>query len=106
MILEEEKKRYRKGLSNPTQEDIDIRSYEYALFKASMKRFFPKISNEDHIDMFKDYMYHIWISGLEQYDMGYLKKTTVINNSSIDLSTNEQRAPLIFSSFHFGSFRL
>ncbi|HIP33948.1 MAG TPA: hypothetical protein EYG89_04345 [Bacteroidia bacterium] len=104
MYLTEEKKKYREKLKNPSQEEIDYRSYEYALFCANIKKFIPKIyKNSNTINLFKDYMYYAWISTLEQYNHEYLINTTIVNNSAINFNQIE---PIIFCSFHYGSFRL
>jgi len=104
MYLIEEKKKYREKLKNPSQEEIDYRSYEYALFCANLNFFLPEVyKNSNTIDLFKDYMYYAWISTLEQYNHKYLNNTIITNNSKINFN---QQNPIIFCSFHYGSFRL
>ncbi|MDC9722294.1 MAG: hypothetical protein PSN34_05910 [Urechidicola sp.] len=105
MNLISERKRYKEGLENPTQEDIDLRSYDFALFSANIKRFFPKIKNSDYFDLFKKCLYNKWISSIEQFDTTYLRNTAIVNHSSIDLKSTPNK-PIIFTSFHYGSYRL
>ena len=106
MDLESERKRFKKGLENPTQEDIDLRSYDFALFSANIKKFFPKIKNSEYFNLFKNCLYNKWISSIEQFDVDYLRNTSITNHSSINLNSKEENRPIIFTSFHYGSYRL
>ena len=67
MNLHFEKAKMKKRLSNPSQNDIDKMSYQYALFLANMKKFFPLKNNEEYKKFFLDLLYHKWLSGIEQY---------------------------------------
>ncbi len=106
MNLVKEKKRLKRKLNKPSKKEIDLNSYHFAIFSAHLKRFLPEIHMSDYSELFKKFRYYEWASTVEQYDMDYLKKTTITNNSSVDLSNTNQPIPLIFTSFHFGSFRL
>ena len=105
MNLQKEKEKYKEKLNQPSQAEIDKYSFSFALFSANIKKFLPHIPKSDYKRCFQETLYHKWISGLEQHDMEYLKKTKVINNSSIDLENLNIKQPLIFASFHLGSYR-
>ena len=106
MDLESERKKYKKGLKAPTQKEIDLWSYDFALFSANIKKFFPKIKNSEYFNLFKNCLYNKWTSSIEQYDLTYLRNTSIINHSSIDLNPKVENQPIIFTSFHYGSYRL
>ena len=101
-----EKAKLKKRLSNPTQNDIDKMSYEFALFLANMKKFFPLKNNEEYKNFYLDLLYHKWLSGVEQYYVKFLRRSTVTNNSSYNLDNLTFEKPLIFTTFHLGSYRL
>ena len=105
MNLQKEKEKYKEKLYQPSQAEIDEYSFSFTLFSANIKKFLPHVSITDYRRYFQETLYHNWISGLEQYDMEYLKKTKIINNSSIDISNTSVDNPLIFTSFHLGSYR-
>lgn len=106
MELKKEKESYIHKIENATEEEIKNRSFSFSLFSANVKKFLPDIADSDYQDLFKKFLYFKWSSGIEQYSMDYLRKSTIINYSSIDLHNLQQNDPLIFGSFHFGSFRL
>lgn len=106
MNLPEERMDLKQKLKKPSQKDKDNTSYKLALFSANIKKFLPHIDKSEYSKLFKEYLYFYWMSGSEQYCMKYLKTTKIINYSTIDLKSLEYEHPLIFSSFHFGSFRL
>ena len=106
MNLQFEKAKFKKRLSNPTQNDIDKMSYEYALFLANMKKFFPLKNNEEYKNFYLDLLYHKWLSGIEQYYLKFLRRSIVTNNSSYNLDDLTFEKPLIFTTFHLGSYRL
>lgn len=106
MNLQFEKAKLKKRLANPTQNDIDRMSYEYALFLANMKRFFPQKSNDEYKNFYLDLLYHKWLSGIEQYYVKFLRRSVIINKSSYNLDDLTFEKPLIFTTFHLGSYRL
>jgi len=106
MNLKQERANLIEKLKNPSQKEIDEKTYSFALFSANIKKFLPLIDKSEYKKLFERFLYFKWSSGLEQYSMEYLNSTKVINNSTIDLTVLNQDNPLIFSSFHFGSFRL
>lgn len=106
MNLQEERNNFRQKLKNPTQKEVDDKTYSFALFSANIKRFLPVISKSEYKKLFEEFLYFKWMSGSEQYCLEYLRSAKIINNSSIDLENLKYNQPLIFSSFHFGSFRL
>ena len=106
MNLHFEKAKMKKRLSNPSQNDIDKMSYQYALFLANMKKFFPLKNNEEYKKFFLDLLYHKWLSGIEQYYVKFLRRSVITNNSSYNLDDLTFDKPLIFTTFHLGSYRL
>jgi lauroyl/myristoyl acyltransferase len=106
MNLQTEKQKFIKKLNNPKKEDIDNMSYQYSLFKANLIKFIPDISKENYKSFFIDMLYHKWLSGFEQYSIETLRNSKIINESSYNLNTNTQSKPLIFATFHLGSYRL
>lgn len=106
MNLQKKRINLRQKLKNPTQKEKDDRSYKLALFSANIKKFLPQFSEFEYEILFKEYLYFYWMSGFEQYCMKYLRSVKIINYSTIDLKNLKYSQPLIFSSFHFGSFRL
>ena len=106
MNLQEERLNLRQKLKKPTQKETDDTSYKLALFSANIKKFLPHINKSEYSRLFKEYLYFYWMSGSEQYCMQYLRSVKIINYSNIDLKSLKYNQPLIFSSFHFGSFRL
>jgi lauroyl/myristoyl acyltransferase len=106
MNLQEERNRFKQKLKNPSQKEMDDNSFGLALFSANVKKFLPLIDKSKYEKLFKDYLYFYWMSGSEQYSMEYLRSAKIVNHSSIDLKNLNYNQPLIFSSFHFGSFRL
>lgn len=104
MNLHEERKKFKQKIKTPTIEEINFNSYSLALFSANVKKFLPFTSN--HKDLFEKFLYSKWMSGSEQYCVEYLRSTKIINHSTIDLENLKYNQPLIFASFHFGSFRL
>lgn len=101
-----EKAKLKKRLANPTQKDIEKMSFEYALFLANMKRFFPLNNREEYKNFYLDLLYHKWLSGIEQYYVKFLRRSKIINNSSYNLNDLTFEKPLIFTTFHLGSYRL
>jgi len=106
MDSEKERIKYKSLLNNPSQEEIDHRSYHFALFCANIKKFLPNIKHSEYLELFKQCLYYKWLSGIEQFDMNYLKESMVVNQSSINLEDIDNNQHLIFASFHFGSYRL
>jgi len=106
MNLPEERKNLKLKLKKPSQKERDDTSYKLALFSANLKKFLPHINKSEYNKHFKEYLYFYWMSGSEQYCMDYLKSVKIVNYSTIDLNNTKHKWPLIFSSFHFGSFRL
>ena len=106
MDLKKEKESYILKIENATEEEIKSRSFSFSLFSANVKKFLPNIADSEYQDLFKKFLYFKWSSGIEQYSVDYLNQTTITNYSSIDLHNLQPNNPLIFASFHFGSFRL
>ncbi len=106
MNLEKEKRIYKNQIYNPSAKEINNASYSLALFSANIKRFFPDIPSSEYAPMFQEVLYYQKLSGAEQYDRDYLLQTTVVNNSSVNLTECETKEPLIFATFHLGSYRL
>ena len=106
MNLNFEKAKMKKRLSNPLQKDVDKMSYQFALFLANMKKFFPLKNNEEYKKFFLDLLYHKWLSSIEQYYVKFLRRSVIINNSSYNLDDLSYNKPLIFTTFHLGSYRL
>ncbi len=101
-----EKNKMKNRLSNPSQKDIDKMSYQYALFLANMKKFFPLKNQEEYKKFYIDLLYHKWLSGIEQYYVKFLRRSVITNNSSYNLDDLTFEKPLIFATFHLGSYRL
>jgi len=106
MNLQSEKQKFKKKLRNPKKEDVEKMSYQYSLFKANLKKFLPEIPKEEYKAFFIDMLYHKWLSGFEQYDIESLRNSIIINESSYILENSNQPKPLIFATFHIGSYRL
>lgn len=106
MDLKKEKENYIHKIENATEEEIKNRSFSFSLFSANVKKFLPNIPDSEYKELFKNFLFCKWSSGIEQYSMEYLSNSTVINYSSVDLDNLMPNNPLIFASFHFGSFRL
>ncbi len=106
MNLQTEKEAYKKKIYQASKDEIDKESYRFALFSANIKNFLPHIPISNYGELFRESLYHRRISSLEQYDLDYLKKNRIINNSSINLKQKETHPPTLFTSFHLGSYRL
>ncbi len=106
MNLMNEKKMFLNRLDNPTKEEVDRMSCQFAIFCANFKKFQPHIKNTDYLQYYKDLLYHKWLSGKEQYDMEYLQNCKIENNTIYDLNNPDIKKPLIFATFHLGSYRL
>ena len=100
MNSKKERIRYKKLLENPSQKEVDEKSYHFTLFSANIKRFLPKVKRLEYMRLFKECLYHQWMSGEEQFDMEYLKENSIINESSINLVSKNSNSPIIFTSFH------
>lgn len=107
MDFQTEKQRFLNKLQNPEQTDIDKMSYQYSLFVANAKRFLPELPKEEYRPFFAKLLYQKWLSGMEQYHIEALKSSTkIINNTSFNLENPKECPPLIFATFHMGSYRL
>ncbi|OCB78451.1 hypothetical protein [Flavobacterium crassostreae] len=106
MNLLNEKIIIKEKIHNPSKQEIDDKTYGFSLFSANINKFIPNIKRENYKILFEKFIYHKALSGLEQYCMDYLKSVNIVNHSNISLSEITQSSPLIFASFHFGSFRL
>lgn len=106
MNLQSEKQKFKKKIHNPKKEDVEKMSYQYSIFKANLMKFLPEIPKEEYKPFFIDMLYHKWLSGFEQYDIESLRNSTIVNESSYNLEKNNQPKPLIFATFHIGSYRL
>jgi lauroyl/myristoyl acyltransferase len=100
------KKKYLKRINKPTNEDINKMSYQFCLFKANIIKFFPSIEEIQFKNLFLDLLYHKWLSGIEQYEISFLRNTKIINHSTYNIEYIESNKPLIFTTFHLGSYRL
>ena len=107
MDLKLAKKEFKRRINNPTQEQIDRMSYQFAVFVANVKRFLGN-SHEaiNYKEFYLDLLYHKWLSGIEQYDIKTLRKSVIENNSSLNFDNLTFNNPLIFAAFHLGSYRL
>lgn len=107
MDFQTEKQRFLNKLQNPEPADIDRMSYQYSLFIANVKRFLPELPKEEYRPFFAKLLYQKWLSGMEQYHTEALKSSTkIINNTSFNLENPKECPPLIFATFHIGSYRL
>lgn len=106
MNILEQKKHYKKLISNPSENNIEQLSYRYTLFCANIRKFLPHIHYTKYYEMFEDLLYYQFSSDLEQNNLEYLDDTIIQNFSSINIENYNNEFPLIFATFHLGSYRL
>lgn len=107
MNLKLAKAQFKKRLENPTQEQIDRMSYQFAVFVANINKFLnDKSQGINYKEFYLDLLYHKWLSGIEQYDIKSLRKSVIINETSYNFDSLIFDKPIIFTAFHLGSYRL
>ena len=97
---------FRNRIFNPTDEGRKSASYSLAVFSANIKRFLPSINASDYEEFYKEVIYYQKVSGIEQADTDYLRKSKIIDNTFIDVSSGVVKQHTIFATFHLGSYRL
>lgn len=106
MNLVNQKKEYLELILNPTERNIEQLSYRYTLFCANIKKFLPLINPKEYYKMFQDLLYYQYSSDIEQNSLDYLDASKIINRSNINLDNYKNEHPIIFATFHLGSYRL
>jgi lauroyl/myristoyl acyltransferase len=103
MDIENYKEVLRQKIFTPTDKDIKTFSLGFALFQANVQRFLPNFSNDNLEKTYKQLLFNQYLASLDQFDTDKLEKITVKNASDkIDISANK---PLIFATFHYGSYK-
>lgn len=85
--------------------DKSITTPKFGLVSANLFRFLPEVKFEQHKTIFKEILLYNQLTHFEQTDTKILDNITVENLSPSLLELCKQR-PCVFSSFHFGMYRL
>ena len=99
-------KNFRERIFNPTAEERRGASYSLALFSANIKRFLPWIPPADYERLYKEVVYYQKISGIEQADTRYLRRSKIIDYTTLRSASGSVQEHTIFATFHLGSYRL
>jgi KDO2-lipid IV(A) lauroyltransferase len=105
MTLEKIRTSLKQKINNPSEYDVEIFNYKFALFKANIKKFMPNIEINNCENLFKKYLYNTSNAQLDQNDFQKLDQIKTINNSSFNFNSKTEK-PTIFATFHYGSYRM
>lgn len=105
MDLKKQKQLIRRKVFFPTEEDVVEDSFNYVVFCANIKKFFPDFPSENYLEFYQRKKYHQYVSAYEQDSLDYLKRSTIINNSSYNFQNPNSNENYIFAAFHLGSYR-
>lgn len=106
MTIKQQKKLYKELILNPSKKNIEQLSYRFTLFCANMTKFLPHVHHSNHYEMFQELLYFQYSSDIEQNSLEYLDNSIIQNFSSIDIENHTNEFPLVFATFHLGSYRL
>ena len=99
-------KTIKERIFNPTEAERKKASFNLALFSANIKRFLPFVPASDYEELYKKVIYYQKISGREQADTTYLRKSRIIDETTFGVTSASVQDNTIFATFHLGSYRL
>jgi lauroyl/myristoyl acyltransferase len=103
--MEKTKEEIIQILSHLSEEDIKNASYYFSLAQANVQRFLPKLDIDNFAELYRQYTYSQFLLRRDQNDFKKLYALSVINNSTFDLLPSNLKEPVIFATFHYGSYR-
>lgn len=105
MELNNYKEEIKRKVFNPSLEDIENSSYGYSKFQANINRFLPNFKKENYEQFYKKLIYNQYLVTFDQHDFEKLDKVCITNNCSFEL-TPSFFTPIVFATFHYGSYRV
>lgn len=98
------KKKLESIINKPSSESIEMYSKMYAFTSANLLHFYPSLSNRKHFNFFKRCLFNQQISALEQSNTSLIDALEIRNESLYNIQLIDK--PLIFGTFHLGSYRI
>ncbi|MFD0861501.1 hypothetical protein ACFQ1M_04730 [Sungkyunkwania multivorans] len=95
----------KKNIYNTNAKTEERYSKSVAFTSANLKRFLPQIPSKEHEQFYRDCLYNQHLSSLEEYDIGAIDAVDVINETSLPSLENIDQ-PLVFATYHLGSYRI
>jgi KDO2-lipid IV(A) lauroyltransferase len=105
MTLEKIRASLKQKIGNPSEHDVEIVGYKFALFKANIKKFMSNTKIDNYNDLFKKHIYNTANAKLDQNDFQKLDQIKIINDSFFNFNSKIEK-PTIFTTFHYGSYRM
>ncbi len=103
--LPDERQKIVDAILNNTTDHQTITSHRFNLVSANLFHFLPKTGFDQHPTVYQEIILHNQLTHYEQRKPDILN-SLVVENLSIELLQLIKSSPCIFSSFHFGMYRL
>lgn len=95
----------KKQIYNPDEDTKKRSGFSFSVTNAALLKFIPNYSSFDKIFTFKDIIFNQSLTAIEVADLNLYKELSIINNSKIEDFNKFKDQPLIFATFHLGSYR-